>query len=330
MASHIGRRKFLATLGGAAAAWPLAADAQQPAMPVIGFLHTRSPEAAQIVEGLRRGLGETGYMVGRNVAIEYRWALGQYERLPAMAAELVARPVAVLVAGGGAPSALAAKAATSTIPIVFTIGNDPVEAGLVASYNRPGGNMTGITLWTEMLGTKRLGLLHEMVPHAASIGFLANPRFGPTEGQLRDAQEAARGLAVSIHVLPASTDSEIDTAFQRIARQGIAALAIGADPFFDTRREKLVAMAARYGVPTMYQFREFAAAGGLVSYGIDQLEVWRQIGVYTGRILNGQKPSDLPVMQPTKFELVINLKTAKALGLAIPPGVLAIADEVIE
>jgi putative tryptophan/tyrosine transport system substrate-binding protein len=324
------RREFIKLLGGAAAAWPLAARAQQPAMPVVGFLHTRSPEATQLVEGFRRGLAETDYIVGQNVAIEYRWALGQYERLPALAAELVHRSVAVLVAGGGDPSALAAKTATSTIPIVFTIGNDPVKAGLVASYSRPGGNITGISIWTEMLGTKRLGLLHEMVPLAATIGFLANPRFGPTEGQLRDAQEAARGLAVPIHVLPASTDSEIEAAFESLARHRIAALAVGADPFFDTRREKLVALAARYGVPTMYQFREFAFAGGLMSYGVDQLDVWRQIGIYTGRILKGQKPSDLPVMQPTKFELVINLKTAKALGLTVPPTLLARADEVIE
>jgi putative tryptophan/tyrosine transport system substrate-binding protein len=324
------RRAFITLLGGAAAAWPLAARAQQTALPVIGFLHTRSPEADQIIEGFRQGLAETDYVVGRNVAIEYRWALGQYERLPALAADLVRRQVAVLVGGGGYPSALAAKTATSTIPVVFTIGNDPVGAGLVASYNRPGGNMTGITIWTEMLGTKRLGLLHEMVPQAATIGLLANPRFAPTEGQLRDAQEAARGLRVGIHVLLASTDSEIEASFESIARERIAALAVGADPFFDTRREKLVAMAARYAVPTMYQFREFAVAGGLMSYGTDQMDVWRQIGVYTGRILKGQKPSDLPVMQPAKFELVINLKTANALGLEVPPTLLARADEVIE
>jgi ABC-type uncharacterized transport system substrate-binding protein len=324
------RREFISLLGSAVA-WPVApARAQQAAMPVIGFLHTRSPEAGHIVEGFRRGLAEADYVVGHNVEIEYRWAGGQYESLPALAAELVRRPVDVLVAGGGEPSAVAAKSATTTIPVVFTIGNDPVKAGLVSSYNRPGGNITGITLLTEMLGTKRLGLLHEMVPQAETIGFLVNPRFAPSEEQLRDAHEAARGLAVRIEVLAAGTDSEIEAAFASLAAKRITALAVGADPFFDTRREKLVAMAARHAVPTMYQFREFALAGGLMAYGIDQLDVWRQVGLYTGRILRGTKPADLPVMQPTKFELVINLKTARALGLEIPPTLLARADEVIE
>jgi putative ABC transport system substrate-binding protein len=247
-----------------------------------------------------------------------------------MAAELVRKPVDVLASTGGESAALAAKAATSTIPIAFIIGGDPVKLGLAASYNRPGGNATGINILTSTLEPKRLGLLHELVPQAATIGVLFNPSFPGFEGQIRDVQEAAHAVGVQIHVLRASTDREIDAAFETVAQQRIAALAVGADPFFDTRRDKLVAMAARGAVPTMYHFREFAAAGGLVSYGVNITDVFREFGIYTGRILKGTKPADLPVLQPTKFEFVINLKTAKTLGLDVPPGLSARADEIFE
>jgi putative ABC transport system substrate-binding protein len=324
------RREFV-TLASAAVAWPFAARGQQPAMPVIGYLSARSPDdTAHLVAAFRRGLGEGGFVEGQNVTIEYRWALGQYDRLPAMAAELVRRPVAILATTGGEPAALAAKAATSTIPIVFLIGGDPVKLGLVASYNRPGGNATGMNILTATLEPKRLGMLRELVPQAATIGVLLNPKFQPAESQLRDLQEAAHAIGLQIHVLNAGTDRELDAVFETIAQQRIAALAVTADPFFDTRRNKLVGLAARHAVPTMYHFREFAAAGGLMSYGIDSLGAHRQVGVYSGQILKGDKPSDLPVVQPTKFELVINLKTANALGLTIPATLLGRADEVIE
>jgi putative ABC transport system substrate-binding protein len=323
------RREFLGGLGGAAA-WPLVASAQQQAMPVIGFLHGRSSaDAMPQVAAFQRGLAETGYVEGRSVLIEYRWAGGQYDRLPAMADELVQLPAAV-IAVGTEPAALAAKRATSSIPIVFSIGSDPVGLGLVASYNRPAGNATGVSMFTAMLEAKRLGLLHEMVPGAATIGALLNPKYALFEAQQRDLQAAAHAIGLQIHVLRASSDQEIDATFDSIGRQGIVALLQGADPFFDTRREKLVSLAARQRVPTMYHFREFPAARGLMSYGIDILDVYRQIGIYTGRILGGAKPADLPVMQPTRFEFVINLTTAKALGLEVPPTLLAGADEVIE
>jgi putative ABC transport system substrate-binding protein len=324
------RREFITLLGGAAAAWPFSTHAQQP-LPVIGFLSMRSPEdIPHLLAAFRRGLAENGYVEGQNVTIEYRWALGQYDRLPALAAELAGRPLVVFVTAGGEPAALAAKAATSTIPIAFVIGGDPVKVGLAASYNRPGGNATGISILTSTLDPKRLGLLHELVPQAATVGALLNPNFPGFEGQLKDVQEAARSIGVQIFALRASDDREVEAVFETIAQQHIRALAVGADPFFDTRRDKLVALAARHAVPAMYHFREFAAAGGLMSYGIDISEVWRQVGVYAGRILKGAKPADLPVLQPTKFELVLNLKTAKTLGLEIPPNVLSIADEVIE
>jgi len=326
----IGRRELIAALGGAAA-WPLGARAQQLAMPVIGWLSARSPhDTVPLVAAFHRGLGEDGFVEGQNVTIEYRWALGEYDRLPAMAAELVRRPVTVLATTGGEPAALAAQAATSTIPIVFAIGGDPVKLGLAASYNRPGGNATGINILTATLEAKRLGLLHELVPQAATIGVLLNPKFQPANSQLRDLQQAAPALGLQIQVLRASTDSELDAAFETVTQQRIAALAATADPFFDTRREKLVALAARHAVPTMYHFREFAVAGGLVSYGIDPLETYRQVGVYVGRVLKGAKPADLPVLQPTKFEYVINLKTAKALGLTVSNSMQLLADEVIE
>ena len=330
MTAKMKRREFISLLGGAVA-WPLAARAQQPAMPVIGFLNTRSADvSSHLVAALRRGLAENGYVEGQTVTVEYRWANGQYDRIPALAAELANRPMAVLVATGGEPAAMAAKAATSTIPIVFGIGGDPVKLGLVASYNRPGGNATGINILTNVLAAKRLGLLHELVPKVTTVGFLINPMFPTAENPLSDTQEAARAIGVQLHVLQASTDHEIDTAFESVAQHGISALAAAADPFFNTRRDKLVALAARHAVPTIYQNREYPVAGGLMSYGIDLADVYRQIGVYAGRILKGAKPADLPVVQPTKFEFVINLKTAKALGLTVPPDVLSLADEVIE
>ena len=322
------RREFITLLGGAAA-WPVVARAQQP---VIGFLSTRSPEdIPHLLAAFRRGLAENGYVEGQNVTIEYRWALGEYDRLAALATELVQRSVLVFVTAGGEPAALAAKkAATSTIPIAFVIGGDPVKIGLAASYNRPGGNATGISILTNTLEPKRLGLLYQLVPQAATIGVLLNPNFPLFDGQLKDVQEAARAIGLQIIVLRAGDDRDVEAVFETVAQQRIPALTVGADPFFDTRRDKLVALAARHAVPAIYHFREFAAAGGLMSYGIDISEVWREVGDYAGRIFKGAKPADLPVMQPTKFEFVINLKTAKALGLAIPAGVLSFADEVIE
>jgi putative ABC transport system substrate-binding protein len=325
------RREFIALTAGAAAAWPLAARAQQPATPVLGYLSARSPDdASGALTAFRQGLAETGFVEGQNVTIEFRWAHGEYDRLPALAAELVHLPVALLVATGGEPAALAAKAATSTTPIVFMIGNDPITAGLVASYNRPGGNVTGVNILTATLEAKRIVLLHELVPQADPVAFLLNPNNPVADGQLADAQEAARTIALQLHVLRANNDLEIDTAFAIIGQRRIRALAVAAAPFFDTRRGKLVALAAQGSVPTAYHFREYAVAGGLMSYGIDLVHVTRQVGVYAGRILKGAKPADLPVLEPTKFELVINLKTVKALGLTVPPTLLARSDEVIE
>jgi putative tryptophan/tyrosine transport system substrate-binding protein len=324
------RRQFLTLLGGSAA-WPRASRSQQPAMPAIGYLSARSPDdTAHLVAAFRRGLGEQGFVEGQNVTIEYRWALGQYDRLPALATELVRHPVTVLTTTGGEPSALAAKAATSTIPIVFAVGGDPVKQGLVASYNRPGGNATGVSLLTNPVEPKRLGLLRELVPQATTIGFLLNPDLPQAASSLNDVQEAARTINLQVQVLRASTDREIDSAFETIAAQHIQALAVAADPFFDTRREKLVALAARHAVPAMYHFREYVLAGGLVSYGIDASDAYRLVGVYTGQVLKSAKPAELPVMQATKFQFVINLKTAKALGIKISDNLLSLADEVIE
>jgi len=324
------RREFITLVGGALAAWPLAARAQQPAMPVIGFLSARSPEeSAHLVAAFQSGLADNGYIAGQTVLIEYRWALGQYDRLPTMAADLVRRPVAVLATVGGEPAAMAAKTVTSTIPIVFAM-DDPVKQGLVESFNRPGGNATGMAVLSPDLEAKRLGLLHELVPQASTIGVLLNPNFPPAQHQLEEVQIAAQATNLQILALRASTDRDIDEAFDRLIKQRIPALSVASDPFFDTRRDKLIGLAARYAVPTIYQFREYPAAGGLISYGIDIANVYRRIGIYVGRILKGAKPADLPVMQPTKFELVLNLKTAKTLHLAIPSGVFSIADEVIE
>src|SRR5262245_54535762 len=307
---------------------PLATHAQ-PAMPVIGFLSSQSQETfADHVGGFRRGLVETGYVEGQNVVIEYRWAEGQYDRLPALAADLVRRQVGVIVANY--PSVQAAKAATATIPIVFTSAADPVKVGLVASLNRPGGNVTGVHLIGLALETKRLELLHQLVSGAASIGVLVNPKYPDADLQLRELQEAAGMIKRQIHIVRASTEPEIDTAFATVAQQGVGALLVASDPFFASRRAQLVALASRYRLPTIYNQREFAENGGLVSYGTDFADGYRQAGIYVGKILKGTKPADLPVVQPTKFELVLNLKTAKALGLEVPPMLLATANEVIE
>ena len=324
------RREFV-TLLGATAAWPLAAPAQQPPMQVIGFLSSRSAEDSErVVAAFRQGLAEAGYVEGRNVAIEFRWAQGQFDRLPALAAELVASPVDVLAAVAGNQAPRAAKAATSSIPIVFAIGEDPVKEGLVLSLNRPGANVTGATFFTALLGAKRLGLLRELVPKAEVIALLVNQNSSQGQGQAKDVQEAARDLGQRLVVLNGGTDEEIDAAFASLAQNRVGALLVGADPFFDPRRDRLVGLAARHAVPAIYQFRDYALAGGLISYGASITDLYQQVGVYVGRVLKGDKPADLPVMLPTKFELVINLKTAKALGLEVPDRLLALADEVIE
>jgi putative ABC transport system substrate-binding protein len=325
------RRKFLGLLAGSAIAWPLAARAhQQAAMPVVGFLRpTAAAGSEPAVRAFRQGLNEAGFVEGQNVGIDYRWADGRYDRLPTLVAELVRQQVAVIFAGGPA-AARAARAATETIPIVFTTGDDPVKEGLVASFNRPGGNATGINVVAVELETKRLGLLHELVPAAGTIAALLNPKSPNFATQSKDLQAAARAIGQPIHLMNASTEGEIDAAFAALANQGVVALSVGADPFFSNRREQLVALAARYKVPAIYEWREFAAAGGLMSYGANLNDAHRLAGVYTGRILGGQKPADLPVEQSTKLELIINLKTAKALGLTVPLTLLARADEVIE
>jgi ABC-type uncharacterized transport system substrate-binding protein len=330
MTAWIRRREFITLLSGAAVAWPLAARAQQPAMPVIGFLNSGSPDTlAQLVAAFRQGLREDGYVEGQNLAIEYRWAGGVYERLPALAADLIRRQVSVIIAGAP-PAVLAAKAMTSTVPIVFTSGGDPVELGFVSSLNRPGGNLTGVSFLVNELGAKRLELLHELVPKAALIGFLANPTRPSSEVETKDTQQAAQRLGVQVHIVNASSEREIDAAFANFVQQRVNALLIGTDSYYLTRRDQLVALAARLAVPTMYNLREYVVAGGLMSYGPSITDVYRQAGVYTAKILKGAKPAELPVVQPTKFELVINLKTAKVLGLTVPLIMQMTADEVIE
>jgi putative tryptophan/tyrosine transport system substrate-binding protein len=325
------RRELLALVGGAAAAWPIATRAQQTTVPVIGFLNSASPaEYALPVAGFHQGLGEAGYVDGRNVAIEYRWAEGRYDRLPALAAELVRRQVDIILATGGNSSAQAAKSATRMIPIVFTTGADPVRRGLVSSLNRPGGNVTGVHLLLDELVGKWLELLVELVPKAKRIDMLMNPDGPIGENQSRSAADAARALGVQLRVIRARNEGEIDSAFASLAALRPDALVIGSDPFFQSRRKKIIALAARHAVPAMSFVREFATDGGLASYGASIPDAYRQAGIYAGRILKGAKPADLPVVQPTEFELVINLKTAKALGLTIPTAVLVRADEVIE
>jgi putative ABC transport system substrate-binding protein len=324
------RREFI-TLLGSTATWPYSARAQEPAMPVIGFLSARSPASgAFMAAAFRQGLSESGYVEDRKVRIEYRWAEGHYDRLAALADDLVRRQVAVIAAISGTPAALAAKAATTAIPIVFANGGDPLTSGLVASFNRPTENMTGATFYTVALAGKRLELLHELVPTAAAMGFLVNPNNPGEEPETKDAEAAARALGLRLHVLNITSERDIDAAFTTLVDRRAGALVVGSDPLFFGVSNKLIELAARHSIPTIYIGREFAQAGGLMSYGSSQNDTYRQAGIYVARILRGANPADLPVMQPTKFEFVINLKTAQALALNIPAKLLALADQVIE
>jgi putative tryptophan/tyrosine transport system substrate-binding protein len=324
------RRNFIG-LAGSVAAWPLVVRAQRPSLPVVGFLGATSPEGyANFVSGFQRGLKEAGFVDGDNVATTYRWAEGQYDRLPGLAADLVSRRVSVIVATGGLPSSLAAKQATETIPIIFTLGSDPVKYGLVSSLNRPNGNVTGVTLFAYLFDAKRIELMHELVPGASVVALLVNPNNPQAEAQHADVEAAVQKFGQQLVILKAGTDTEIDSAIAGLAGRKIGALLVSADPLFLSRREQLVGLVARYAIPSIYEWRQFAEAGGLMSYGIDLVDAYRQAGAYTGKILGGAKPGDLPVLQPTKFEFVINLKTARALGLTVPNTMLVAADEVIE
>jgi len=324
------RRDFITLLGGAAAAWPLAARAQQP-MPVIGYLYEGWPEPnAQLLAAFRKGLSETGYFEGRNVTIEFRWALGQYDRLPELALELVRRRVAVIVAPGGMPAALAVKAATTTVPIVFGTGGDPEQTGLVASLNRPGGNVTGVSAMNVELTTKRFGLLHELLPGASRVAVLVNPDSPLTEPAITDLRAAASSIGRELEVLTAKTNHDINAAFATLVQKRADALFINGDAFFTSRVVQLATLAVHHRVPAIYSLRDFAMAGGLMSYGASFADMFRQVGIYTGRVLKGEKPADLPVLQATKFELVINAQTARLLSLTVPQSLLATADEVIE
>ena len=324
------RREFITLLGGSAA-WPLAARAQQPTMPVIGFLHPQSSDGfTEPLRGFRQGLNDTGYSEGDNVAIDYRWADNQVDRLPALAGDLVRKQVAVIVAIGGTDSARAAKAAATTIPIVFNVGDDPVKLGLVSSLSRPGGNVTGVNFFSVELAAKRLELLLELVPRATRVAVLVNPAVAAGEPTVRDAQGAARAMGLQVHVLNASTGREIDAAFATLARERPDALLVGTGPPFTARRVQLVQLAAYHKIPAIYALRQNAEIGGLMTYGASLTDAYRQVGVYTGRILKGAKPADLPVVQASKFELVINVQTARMLGLTVPQSLLSTADEVIE
>ena len=329
MASHIERRKFLATLGGAAVAWPLAAHAQQPAVPVVGFVNAGSSDAP-LAAAFRKGLNEAGYVEGQNVTVEYQWLEGQFDRLPALMADLARRRVAVIVTPAGNAAALAAKAATTTIPIVFGVGEDPVKLGLVASLARPGGNLTGINFFATELGAKRLALLHELVPKAVRIAVLVNPaNIGSTES-IRNIPEAARAMGLQIQVLNASTSREIEAAFASLVRDRADALYIAGDVFFTSRRVQFVTLAAHHRIPASYASRQAVEAGGLMAYDSDRVNMYHQVGAYTGQILKGAKPADLPVLQSTKFEFVINVQTARALGVEVPLHLQQLADVVIE
>jgi putative ABC transport system substrate-binding protein len=332
MASYLGRRKFLAALGGVAVAWPLAARAQQPVLPTIGFLNVASPEAfGAYVSAFRQGLGQVGYFEGRNVSIEFRWARGQYDRLAALASELVGQRVAIIAANGGARSALAAKAATTNIPIVFTFGDgDPVAYGLVRSLNEPGGNITGITMIAGLLEPKRLEILREFLPGLRLVYLLMNPNNAGVAQDLPSVAGAAGTLGIKLEVVKATTENEIDAAFSIIARERVQALMVMNDAFLQLRRNQITGLCNRHGLPAIYPWREYVEAGGLISYGASIREAYRQSGIYVGQILKGVRPTELPVQQPTKFEMVVNLTTAKIIGLEVPPSVLIRADEVIE
>lgn len=325
------RREFIALLGGVATEWPLAVHPAQSAVPVIGFLSARSPEeSSKLVMAFKGGLADGGFVEGHNVQIEYRWGRGDYERLSALAAELVRIPVTVIVSVGGDPSAQAAVAATKTIPVVTVFSSDPVREHLIESLGHPGGNVTGLSNLSAAIEPKRIGLLHELAPQAHKFGILLNPDFPAAQEQLIDVKEAAKSVGVELQVFQAKDENELDAAFDAVTQQQIPVLLIASDPFFTSRRDKLASLAMQHRIATIYSFREYAVAGGLMTYGIDLPDTYRQLGGYAAQVLKGAKPADLPVLQPTKFELVINLKTAKAIGIKIPDKLLSLADEVIE